>query len=123
MQLHNAEFLSTYATIGDSIAVVNTPDWTDSAAIGSDDGRFGQAFADKRAKKRGSPVVPNSVSRKPLAEEGDSVMYALTVLRGHYQAGHFVDDVFTPGELVVAMLLCQLAKKKLCVLGCCCLSD
>lgn len=94
------EFLNTYATIGDNIAVINNPDWTDSTAIGQPDERFGAAFANKRASKKGSPVVPKSVSKKPLAEEADSVMYAITILRGHYQAGGFVDDVFTPGVFV-----------------------
>jgi len=94
------EFLNTYATLGENIAVINNPDWTDSTAIGQADERFGEAFAKKRASKKGSPVVPKSVSKKPLAEEAESVMYAITILRGHYQAGGFVDDVFTPGVFI-----------------------
>lgn len=45
---------------------------------------------------KGSPVVPNSL--KKIVEEGDSVMFAVTVLRGHYEAGYYVDDTFTTGK-------------------------
>lgn len=87
------EFLNTYHTIGSEIAAFGNPDWSDSSSVGRNDGRFGPGI--KRAAVKGSPVVPGS--KKKIIEEGDLTLYAVTVLRGHYEAGYFVDDVFTPG--------------------------
>jgi hypothetical protein len=47
--------------------------------------------------------VPNS--HKKVFEEGEYVLFAITVLRGHYEAGSFVDDVFIPGFYVDIYLL------------------
>lgn len=47
----------------------------------------------------GSPVVPGSL--KKAAEEGEFVMYAMTILKGHYEAGTVVEDIFTPGMLLI----------------------
>jgi V-type H+-transporting ATPase subunit C len=35
-----------------------------------------------------------------VIEEADWIMYGVTILRGHYEAGYFVDDVFSPGKFV-----------------------
>ncbi len=90
------EFLNTYESIGNSIAAFGGPDWSNSSALGLNDGKFGKGL--KRGSITGSPVVPGS--KKKVHEEGESVMYAITVLRGHYEAGYYQDDVFTPGWLV-----------------------
>jgi hypothetical protein len=50
----------------------------------------------KRTAVKGSPIVPNSI--KKIVEEGDLIMYSMTILRGHYEAGYFLDDAFTPGN-------------------------
>jgi V-type H+-transporting ATPase subunit C len=94
------EFLNAYETIGDSIAAFGGPDWTNSSAVGSNDGKFGKGL--KRTSNTGSPVVPKS--GKKVTEEGESVMYAITVLRGHYVAGYYQDDVFTPGKDMILRL-------------------
>jgi len=49
-----------------------------------------------------------------VAEEGDGVLFALTILRGHYEAGVFVEDVFVPGHFVdyVAPLKAAFREKK-----------
>lgn len=85
--------MRTYESIGGDIASFGGPDWSKNASVGQDDGKFGPAL--DRSKVKGSPVVPGSA--KKLVEEGESVMYVVTLLRGHYQAGIYVDDVFTPG--------------------------
>lgn len=90
------EFLRTYHTLGSDIAAFGGPDWSASEAVGSADGRFGTKV--DRGKVRGSPVVPKS--KKLVKEEGDTALYAITVLRGHYSAGQYVDDVFVPGTFV-----------------------
>lgn len=35
-----------------------------------------------------------------VREEGDSVMYAVTTLKGQYQAGYVIDGAFTPGMIL-----------------------
>ena len=92
--LFEIEFLHSYSSLGGDIAFFGGPDWTNSNAIGTNDGKFGPAL--KRNAVKGSPVIPGS--KKKVIEEGESVLYAVTILRGHYQAGYFVDDVFTPGS-------------------------
>jgi hypothetical protein len=61
--------------------------------VGEDDGNFGPALT--RSSTTGSPVVPGSALK--IAAEGDQVLYVVTALKGHYQAGIVVDGVFTPG--------------------------
>jgi V-type H+-transporting ATPase subunit C len=86
--------LNTYANIGSEIASFGGPDWSRNTALGQNDGKFGPAL--DRASVKGSPVVPGSA--KKVLEEGDSALYAVTILRGHYQAGVLVDETFTPGS-------------------------
>eukprot|EP01039_Chlorochromonas_danica_P007204 gene7204-7970_t len=91
------EFLQTYDRIGSEIAGYGGPDWTKGqSSLGQADNKFGPAL--DRSKVKGSPVVPGSA--KVLVEDGDLIMYAVTILRGQYQSGIYVDDVFTPGTFV-----------------------
>lgn len=93
------EFLTEYATIGASIAVFGGPDWEkNSASLGTNDGKFGPALQKKRASVKGSPVVPRSA--KLVKETAEAVLYTLTLLKGHYEAGEYVDEVFVPGRFV-----------------------
>jgi hypothetical protein len=84
------EFLKSYYTLGDEIASFGGPDWTNSNAIGQNDGKFGKKS--KRSSVKGSPVVPNSAVK--IYEEGEYILYTITVLRGHYEAGSIVDETF-----------------------------
>jgi len=89
------EFLDGYGTIGESIAAYGGPDWrTSTSRVGENDGKYGAAL--ERTSVTGSPVVPGSAVK--VAREADQVMYAITVLKGHYQAGVIVDDVYTNGK-------------------------
>ena len=68
------------------IASLGSPDWSNPSvaySLGTQDGQFGPGFS-SRGVVKGSPVVPGS-SQKVL-EEGDQVLYTVTVLRGQYQA-------------------------------------
>ena len=98
---NSSDFRGKYASIGSTIASFGGPDWTNSSAIGQNDGKFGTGV--KRSTVKGSPVVPNSL--KKVREEGDSVMFAVTVLRGHYQAGQYVDSEFVPGLYIYCLSL------------------
>jgi V-type H+-transporting ATPase subunit C len=89
------EFLKEYYKVGKEIAAFGGPDWS-NGGVGNNDGKFGPSV--RRTSKKGSPVVPGSKRR--IVEEGDSVMYAVTILKGHYEAGCFVDDAFQPGLLL-----------------------
>ena len=93
--LSSLDFRNRYATLGANIAAFGGPDWTDSAGIGQNDGKFGSGI--KRSSVKGSPVVPNSL--KKVHEEGESVMFSVTILRGHYEAGQYVDGEFVPGRV------------------------
>lgn len=88
------EFLNSYETIGENIAAFGGPDWrTTTSRIGENDGNFGPGLV--RTAVTGSPVVPGSAVK--VVEDGEQVLYAITVLRGHYQAGVVVDGVFNAG--------------------------
>lgn len=88
------EFLQSYTSIGETIAAYGGPDWrTSTTRVGENDGNFGPAIT--RTSVTGSPVVPGSALK--IAEEGDQVLYSLTILKGHYQAGVVVDGVFNTG--------------------------
>jgi hypothetical protein len=61
----------------------------------------GKAALSKSAREavRGSVVVPDS--KKKVCEEGDSCLYAITMLKGHYEAGSMDQDgVYTNGVFV-----------------------
>lgn len=67
------------------IASLGSPDWSNPSvaySLGTQDGQFGPGFS-SRGVVKGSPVVPGS-SQKVL-EEGDQILYTVTVLRGQYQ--------------------------------------
>lgn len=87
------DFKNRYSTLGANIAAYGGPDWTDSAGIGKNDGKFGSGV--KRSSVKGSPVVPNSL--KKVHEEGESILFAVTILKGHYEAGQYVDGEFVAG--------------------------
>lgn len=58
------------------------PDWTmNQAGLGKSATNFGQ-LVDRHGKK-GSPVVPGSLQK--VLEDGESVLYTVTVLRSMYE--------------------------------------
>lgn len=91
------EFLKEYdSTLGGDIACFGgIPDW--SGGSGSSEAK-GPTKAEREAVK-GSPVVPGSI--KKVKEEGDSILYSITVLRGHYETGVVdMDGIYTSGPFV-----------------------
>ena len=69
------------------------PDWSSNPASLGKEGQFGSQI--DRHSKRGSPVVPGSL--KLVKEDADSALYAVTILKGQYEAGYFEGEEFTPG--------------------------
>jgi V-type H+-transporting ATPase subunit C len=69
------EWLETYQNLGSQIA------------------QYGPS--NNRGSRLGSPVVPDS-SRK-LIEDGDMCIYSVTILKGSYNGGRFVNDEYEEG--------------------------
>jgi len=83
--------------LGAEIALYGGPDWSctyNTQGWGKDDGYFGPEF--KRDNVRGSPVVPGSATK--IYTEGESFLYTVTILKGHYTAGVLEGHEFTPGK-------------------------
>ncbi|CAM9625700.1 unnamed protein product [Scytosiphon promiscuus] len=91
------DWLEQYETIGGDIAALGSPDWSNPSVaynLGTQDGQFGPGFS-SRGVVKGSPVVPGSSQR--VLEEGDQVLYTVTILRGQYQAGFHDGEQFQAG--------------------------
>ena len=82
--------------IGADLVGYGGPDWTrDSTKLG-EPVSFGSHV--DRHKVRGSPVVPGSL--KKVHSDDDSILYAVTILKGQYQAGYYENNEFQPGVYV-----------------------
>lgn len=91
------DFLATYATLGADIAAYGGPDYRRAMeTVGRLDANFGANSS--RGQRRGSPVVPGSAH--VLLREGDQTMFAVTILRGQYEAGRMEGSVFQAGTYV-----------------------
>lgn len=69
------------------------PDWSNNPRGLGQSYQFGSQV--DRHGKKGSPVVPGSLEK--VMEDGDSVLYTITVLRSMYEAGYYEGDEFVPG--------------------------
>ncbi|CAB1109257.1 unnamed protein product [Ectocarpus sp. CCAP 1310/34] len=91
------DWLEGYESIGSEIASLGSPDWSNPSvanSLGTQDGQFGPGFS-SRGVVKGSPVVPGSTQK--VLEEGEQVLYTVTVLRGQYQAGFHDGEQFQAG--------------------------
>jgi V-type H+-transporting ATPase subunit C len=64
--------------------------------FGKDDGNFGPHS--KRQSVKGSPVVPGSAVK--IFSEGETHLYAVTILKGQYESGHFEENEFVQGKFI-----------------------
>jgi V-type H+-transporting ATPase subunit C len=88
-------FIKTVETLAGDAVGYGGPDWsTDPSNLGGPVS-FGQQI--DRQKVRGSPVVPGSVQLVKADEE--TILYAVTILKGQYEAGYFEGSDFHPGTL------------------------
>jgi len=82
--------------IGGDLVGYGGPDWSSDPTKLGEPLEFGTNV--DRHKKRGSPVVPGSLQK--VHSDEDSILYAVTILKGQYEAGYFENDEFQPGTKV-----------------------
>lgn len=89
-------FEKNYSKIGGDLVGYGGPDWTsDPTKLGEPIG-YG-SYVD-RHKVRGSPVVPGSMQK--VHSDDESILYAITVLKGQYEAGYYENDEFQVGTKI-----------------------
>lgn len=87
-------FETTIESLGDDVVGFGGPDWSkDSSKLGGPIS-FGNQI--DRRKVRGSPVVPGSTQLVKADEE--SILYAVTILKGEYEAGYYEGNEFHAGS-------------------------
>jgi len=87
-------FETTIESLGDDVVGFGGPDWSkDSSKLGGPIS-FGNQI--DRRKVRGSPVVPGSAQLVKADEE--SILYAVTILKGEYEAGYYEGNEFHAGS-------------------------
>lgn len=90
------QFNEGIGDLGRNIVGYGGPDWDrDPRNLGAPV-KFGSLV--DRHRKRGSPVVPGSL--KKVTSDGDSALYAVTILKSQYEAGYYEGDEFQPGTKV-----------------------
>jgi len=72
------------------------PDWSREATKLGEPLNFGASV--DRHKVKGSPVVPGSVQK--VHSDADSILYAVTILKGQYEAGYYENNEFQQGTKV-----------------------
>jgi len=88
-------FESTIYSLGSDVVGFGGPDWSkDSSKLGGPIS-FGNQV--NRQKIRGSPVVPGSL--KLVKADTESILYAVTILKGEYEAGYYKGNEFHAGTL------------------------
>lgn len=82
--------------LGQDLVGYGGPDWTKDPTKLGEPVDFGPNV--DRHKKRGSPVVPGSLQK--VHADDDSILYAVTILKGQYEAGYYENSEFQPGTKV-----------------------
>jgi V-type H+-transporting ATPase subunit C len=83
---------SVYSLASD-VAGYGGPDWSSDPTKLGEPVSFGNQV--DRQKVRGSPVVPGSVQL--VKTDDESILYAVTILKGEYEAGYFEGSEFHAG--------------------------
>jgi V-type H+-transporting ATPase subunit C len=87
------EFKKEIYSLGCDLVGFGGPDWSrDSSSLGQPF-KFGTQV--DRFKTKGSPVVPNSLV--VVKNDGEVILYAITILKAQYTAGHYEGDEFISG--------------------------
>ena len=79
--------------LGSELVGYGGPDWSEDPSKLGKPVSFGTQV--DRHKVRGSPVVPGSTQIVHSDEE--SILYAVTILKGQYEAGYYENDEFQAG--------------------------
>lgn len=112
VKLHNTEYLKTLfiaipkssqetfeegvEKLGNGLVGFGGPDWTRDPTKLGEPVSFGPNV--DRHKVRGSPVVPGSLQM--VHKDDDSILYALTILKGQYEAGYYEGGEFQAGSKI-----------------------
>ena len=89
-------FQANIYSLGNDLVGYGGPDWTKNPTKLGEPVDFGTNI--DRHKKRGSPVVPGSLQK--VHADDDSILYAVTILKGQYEAGYYENNEFQPGTKV-----------------------
>lgn len=86
-------FESSVYGLASDVAGYGGPDWTSDPTKLGEPVSFGNQV--DRQKVRGSPVVPGSVQL--VKTDDESILYAVTILKGEYEAGYYEGSEFHAG--------------------------
>jgi len=93
-KMSKENFESTIEGIASDVVGFGGPDWSgDSSKLGGPIS-FGNQV--DRHQVRGSPVVPGSIQL--VKSDEDSILYAVTILKGEYEAGYYEGEEFHAGS-------------------------
>jgi len=90
------EFMGSIDSVGIDIVGFGGPDWSENPRDLGTGIQYGSQV--DRHAKRGSPVVPGSVTL--VKEDGDSTLFTVTILKSQYEAGYYEGEEFVPGTKV-----------------------
>jgi V-type H+-transporting ATPase subunit C len=82
--------------IGNDLVGYGGPDWSQDPTRLGEPTLFGPNV--DRHKVRGSPVVPGSLQK--VHSDDDSLLYAVTILKGQYESGYFENNEFQHGTKI-----------------------
>jgi V-type H+-transporting ATPase subunit C len=93
------EWEDEYGELGSDIAGFHQPNWEENRHnIGTNDGNFGPEL--NRKRETGSPFIPGSLHKIGEIPGHQTTMYAVTFLKGHYEAGTLDGDEFVNGRFI-----------------------
>jgi V-type H+-transporting ATPase subunit C len=89
-------FEKNIENLGSDLAGYGGPDWSRDPSKLGEPVSFGPQV--DRHKVRGSPVVPGSLQL--IHKDEDTMLYAVTILKGQYEAGYYEGDQFQAGTKI-----------------------
>ena len=87
-------FESTVYSLANDVVGYGGPDWSNDPTKLGEPIAFGNHV--DRQKVRGSPVVPGSAQL--VKRDDESILYAVTILKGEYEAGYYEGGDFKAGN-------------------------
>jgi V-type H+-transporting ATPase subunit C len=88
-------FESSVESLASDCVGYGGPDWTANPANLGAALNYGSQV--DRQKKLGSPVVPGSIQM--VKADDESILYAVTILKGQYEPGYYEGNDFHPGTM------------------------
>lgn len=91
-----ADFTANVENIGSGLVGYGGPDWSSNSRDLGSAVKYGNLV--DRHGKHGSPVVPGSIVL--VKEDGESTLFAVTILKSQYESGYYEGDEFIAGTKV-----------------------